>query len=164
MSVGSTLKKVWQDFVVNELAANFKKKGVDGLWVDNTDVFYVYPRAGIFNGLSTFSEDAKKGFRYHQWQRRIVTHCIKNGKKGCFDGVMQEEVLTRISNYSGNKFAIQLASDRKYYEAYLKRVKAAGYSIALLEYARGTAMRQTIVRYCKNHGYSYYIATNVALN
>ena len=144
----------------------FKKYTIGGLWVDNTDVFYVYPRAGIFNGLVYILRRCKnKGFSVIiNGGDVFVTHCIKNGKKGCFDGVMQEEVLTRISNYSGNKFAIQLASDRKYYEAYLKRVKAAGYSIALLEYARGTAMRQTIARYCKNHGYSYYIATNVALN
>ncbi|SDL09199.1 hypothetical protein SAMN04487833_11249 [Sarcina sp. DSM 11001] len=161
-----TSKKEWQDFVVNSLVANFKKKGVDGLWVDNTDVFYVYPRAGIFNGLVyTLRRCKNKGLPVIiNGGDVFVTHCIKNGKKGCFDGVMQEEVLTRITNYNGNKFAIQLASDRKYYEAYLKRVKAAGYSIALLEYARGTAMRQTIARYCKNHGYSYYIATNVALN
>ena len=141
-----TSKKEWQDFVVNSLVANFKKKGVDGLWVDNTDVFYVYPRAGIFNGLVyTLRRCKNKGLPVIiNGGDVFVTHCIKNGKKGCFDGVMQEEVLTRISNYSGNKFALQLSSDR--------------------EYARGAAMRQTIARYCKNHGYSYYIATNVALN
>ena len=161
-----TSKQVWQDFIVNELAASFKKKGVDGLWVDNTDVFYEYHRANIFNGLVYILRRCKnKGFPIIiNGGDVFVSHCIKSGKKGCFDGVMQEEVLTRIANYNANKFALQLSSDRTYYEAYLKRVKAAGYSIALLEYARGAQMRQTIARYCKNHGYSYYIATNVALN
>jgi endo-alpha-1,4-polygalactosaminidase (GH114 family) len=161
-----TSKKAWQDFVVNELVAGFKKKGVDGLWVDNTDVFYEFHRAPIFNGLVYILRRCKnKGFPIIiNGGDVFVSHCIKSGKKGCFDGVMQEEVLTRIYNYNKNEFRIQLSSDRKYYEAYLKRVKNAGYSIALLEYAKGASMRQTIARYCKNHGYSYYIATNVALN
>ena len=79
------------------------------------------------------------------------------------DGVMQEEVLTRITGYSSNKFSRQTKADRTYYEAYLKRVKKAGRSIALLEYTKSSSMRKEIINYCKKRGYSYYISNNVAL-
>ena len=160
-----TSKKVWQDFVVNELAANFKKKGVDGLWVDNTDVYYNYKRKAIFNGLVSILS------RCHNKKIPIiinggdvfVSKLISSGKSKIIDGVMQEEVLTRITGYGSNKFAKQTKSDQKYYEAYLKKVKKAGRSIALLEYTKNSKMRKTIINYCKKHGYSYYISNNVAL-
>lgn len=160
-----TSKKAWQNFIIYELAASFKRKGVDGLWVDNTDVWYEYHRTNIFNGLLNILRGCKKkGFPIIiNGGDVFVSHCIKCKKDYCFDGVMQEEVLTRIVGYNSNKFATQLKSDRTYYEAYLKKVKKAGKSIALLEYAKTWKSRKTIINYCKKRGYSYYISNNVAL-
>jgi hypothetical protein len=76
---------------------------------------------------------------------------------------MQEEVQTAITGYNSNKFSRQTKSDRSYYEAYLKKVRRAGRSIALLEYTKSAKMRKEIVNYCKKRGYSYYISNNVAL-
>lgn len=158
-------KKAWQDFVVNELVAGLRAKGVDGLWVDNTDVYYNYHRKAIFNGLVSILS------RCHNKKIPIiinggdvfVSKLISSGKSRIIDGIMQEEVLTRITGYGSNKFAKQTKSDQKYYEAYLKKVKKAGRSIALLEYTKNSKMRKTIINYCKKHGYSYYISNNVAL-
>ncbi|MDO5133926.1 MAG: endo alpha-1,4 polygalactosaminidase [Eubacteriales bacterium] len=158
-------KKAWQDFMVNELVANLRKKGVDGLWVDNTDVYYEYPRTNIFNGLVNILT------RCHNKKIPIiinggdvfVSKLISVGKAKIIDGVMQEEVLTAITGYNSNKFSRQTKEDRAYYEAYLKRVKKAGRSIALLEYTKSASMRKEIINYCKKHGYSYYISNNVAL-
>ena len=83
--------------------------------------------------------------------------------KRLFTGVMQEEVLTRIVGYNSNKFKRQTNADRKYYEAYLKKVKRAGRTIAILEYTKSSQMRKEIINYCKKNGYSYYISDNVAL-
>ncbi|MBR2730283.1 MAG: endo alpha-1,4 polygalactosaminidase [Lachnospiraceae bacterium] len=160
-----TSKKAWQDFVVNELVANLRKKGIDGLWVDNTDVYYEFHRTSILNGLISILS------RCHNKKIPIiinggdvfVSKIISMGKAKIIDGVMQEEVLTRITGYNSNKFARQLKSDRTYYEAYLKKVKKAGRSIALLEYTKSSAMRKEIINYCKKRGYSYYISNNVAL-
>ena len=160
-----TSKTAWQNFVVKELAANLKKKGIDGLWVDNTDVWYEYHRAPIFNGLVYILRRCKAmGFKIIiNGGDVFVSHAIKSGKQSCLDGVMQEEVLTRITGYNSNGFARQLNSDRKYYEAYLKLVKKAGKSIALLEYTKSSSMRKEIINYCRKRGYSYYISNNVAL-
>lgn len=158
-------KKAWQDFVVNELVAGLRKKGVDGLWVDNTDVYYEFPRASILNGLISILT------RCHNKKIPIiinggdvfVSKLISVGKSKIIDGVMQEEVLTAITGYSSNKFSRQTKADRTYYEAYLKKVKKAGRSIALLEYTKSASMRKEIIAYCKKNGYSYYISNNVAL-
>ncbi len=158
-------KKAWQNFIVNELVPKLRKKGVDGLWVDNTDVYYEYHRASILNGLVSMLT------RIHNKKIPIiinggdvfVSHVIKTGKQACIDGVMQEEVITRITGYNSNGFARQLWSDRSYYENYLKLVKKAGKSIALLEYTKSASMRKEIINYCKKRGYSYYISNNVAL-
>lgn len=160
-----TSKVAWQDFCVNELAKSFKRKGVDGLWVDNTDVWYEYHRAPIFNGLVYILRRCKKlGFAIIiNGGDVFVSHLLKSGKGACINGVMQEEVITRISDYNGNHFAMQTSADRKYYEAYLKVVKRYNKSIALLEYCKTTKTRNNIIAYCKKHGYSYYISNNVAL-
>lgn len=158
-------KKAWQDFMVNDLIAGLRKKGVDGLWVDNTDVYYEFPRTAIFNGLVSILS------RCHQKNIPIiinggdvfVSKLISTGKAKIIDGVMQEEVLTAITGYSSNRFSRQSKTDRAYYETYLKRVRKAGRSIALLEYTKSASMRKEIIAYCKKNGYSYYISDNVAL-
>ena len=160
-----TSKKAWQDFVVNELVKGFKNKGVDGVWVDNTDVYYEFHRTSILNGLISILT------RIHNKKIPIiinggdvfVSKLISMGKAKIIDGVMQEEVLTAITGYNSNKFSRQTKADRAYYEAYLKKVKKAGRSIALLEYTKSSSMRKEIINYCKKHGYSYYISNNVAL-
>lgn len=158
-------KKSWQDFVVNELVADLRKKGVSGLWVDNTDVYYEYHRSSILNGLINILT------RCHNKKIPIVINggdvfvskIISMGKSKIINGVMQEEVLTAITGYNSNGFSRQTKDDRSYYEAYLKKVKKAGRSIALLEYTKKSSMRKEIINYCKKHGYSYYISDNVAL-
>lgn len=158
-------KKAWQNFVVDELVAGMRKKGVDGLWVDNTDVFYEFPRMTIYNGLVNILE------RCHNKKIPIiinggdvfVSKLIRMGKSRIIDGVMQEEVLTAITDYNHNGFSRQTKEDRAYYEAYLQRVQKAGRSIAILEYTKKDSMRKAIIEYCKKHGYSYYISDNVAL-
>ena len=158
-------KKAWQDFVVNELVDGLRKKGVDGLWVDNTDVYYEYPRSSILNGVISILT------RIHNKKIPIiinggdvfVSKLISMGKAKIINGVMQEEVLTAIKGYNSNKFSRQSKTDRAYYEAYLRRVRRAGRSIALLEYTKSSSMRTEIINYCKKNGYSYYISNNVAL-
>lgn len=158
-------KKAWQDFIVNDLVAKLRKKGVDGLWVDNTDVYYEYHRTSILNGLINILT------RCHNKKIPIiinggdvfVSKIISMGKSRIIDGVMQEEVLTAITGYHSNGFSRQTKADRTYYEAYLKKVKKAGRSIALLEYTKKASMRKEIINYCKKNGYSYYISNNVEL-
>ena len=72
-------------------------------------------------------------------------------------------MITSIKSYSGNRFGRQSSGDRKYFEAYLRKVKRAGLNAALLEYTRSASMRKEIINFCKKNNYSYYISSDVHL-
>ena len=158
-------KKSWQDFIVNELVASVRRKGADGLWLDNTDVYYKYRRENIYKGLlNIISRIHSKHIPiYINGGDEFVTRLINSGKGKLINGVFQEEVLTSIVSYSGNRFGTQNKSDRKHYEAYLKKVKSAGLKAAALEYTRGSSMKKKIIEFCKKNKYDYYIASDVHL-
>ena len=121
-------RKPWQDFIVNELVASVRRKGCDGLWLDNTDVYYEYHRESIYKGLlNIITRIHNKNIPiYINGGDEFVTRLINSGKKRLIKGVFQEEVLTSIISYSGNRFGRQNKGDRSYYEAYLRKVKRAG--------------------------------------
>lgn len=158
-------KKSWQDFIVNELVASVRRKGADGLWLDNTDVYYKYRRENIYKGLlNIISRIHSKHIPiYINGGDEFVTRLINSGKGKLINGVFQEEVLTSIVSYSGNRFGTQNKSDRKHYEAYLKKVKSAGLKAAALEYTRSSSMKKKIIEFCKKNKYDYYIASDVHL-
>ena len=159
-------KKQWQDFIVNKLVVSFKKKGVDGLWIDNTDVYYEYPTNAIFKGLVKMLKRIRKMKMpvIINGGDVFVSELLDRNYGWLIKGIMQEEVLTRISNYNKSKFAIQLLDDRRYFMEYCRRVKKAGLSVALLEYSRNSYVRKVIRRFCKKNGYTVYIADNDQLH
>lgn len=158
-------KKPWQDFVVNNLVAGMRKKGIDGVWVDNTDVYYNYHRKGIFNGLVSILT------RIHNQNIPIIINggdvfvkkLMSTGKHKIIDGIMQEEVLTRITGYGSDGFKTQTRADRKYYESYIRKVTKKGLYVSVLEYTKKASKRKSIINYCKKYGYGYYICNNVML-
>ena len=42
----------WQDKILKDIVPGLLEKHVDGFFVDNCDVYYVYPREEILEGLS----------------------------------------------------------------------------------------------------------------
>ena len=158
-------RKEWQDFIVNELVASVRRKGCDGLWLDNTDVYYMYHRESIYKGLlNIITRIHSKGIPvYINGGDEFVTKLINSGRGKLIKGVFQEEVITSITSYGGNRFGRQNKSDRAYYEAYLRKVKRAGLQSAVLEYTRSSSIRSEIISFCKKNGYAYYIASDVYL-
>lgn len=154
--------KPWQDFIVNELVASVRRKGCDGLWLDNFDVYYEYPRESIYKGLLNILTRLhnKKIPVYINGGDKFVTRLIKSGKKNLIKGVFQEEVFTRILSYGGNRFGSQKKSESAYYQAYLKRVKKAGLTAGALEYTKSASMRKKIINFCKKNKYVYYISSS----
>ncbi|MBR0410704.1 MAG: endo alpha-1,4 polygalactosaminidase [Eubacterium sp.] len=157
--------KSWQNFVVNNLVAGMRKKGIDGVWVDNTDVYYEYPRDDIFDALVSILR------RIHKKRIPIIINggdvfvekLMETNQHRIIKGVMQEEVLTQIAGYRNDVFKAQTPADRLYYETYLKKVREKGLKISILEYTKKPAVRKSILKYCKKHGYGYYICDNVML-
>ena len=158
-------KKPWQDFIVNELVASVRRKGADGLWLDNTDVYYHYHRESIYKGLlSIITRIYKKGIPiYINGGDEFVTRLINSGKARMIKGVFQEEVVSSIISYSGNRFGVQNKSDRGYYEAYLRRAKRAGLNACVLEYTKSASLKKAIIAFCNKNKYGYYISSDVHL-
>lgn len=159
-------KSRWRNFVIKNLAASMVKKGVDGFWVDNTDVYEYNKKSRIYKGLVKILTRLRKYKKdvVLNGGDQFVTPLIKHGKKNLIDGVVQEEVTTRITSYSGHgSFSTQRSDWRHYYERYFKQVKKAGLSVGVLEYTRSSSKRRKIKRYCKKLNINYCIASDLII-
>ena len=159
-------KSRWRNFVIKNLAASMVKKGVDGFWVDNTDVYEYNKKSRIYKGLVKILTRLRKYDKdvVLNGGDQFVTPLIKNGKKKLIDGVVQEEVTTRITSYGGHgSFSSQRKDWQHYYERYFKRVKKAGLSVGVLEYTRSSSKRSKIKSYCKKRKLNYCIASDLII-
>ena len=158
-------KKAWQKFFLNELVPKLKKKGINGLWIDNTDVYYEYPKKKIFKSLVYMLKKIhkKKIPVIINGGDVFVDQLIRTKKQYLIKGIMQEEVLTFIQDYNKGIFTRQGLEDYIYFTSYIERCKANGIKVSLLEYSTDPAMTKEIKDYCKKNGYSYYICNNVML-
>ena len=158
-------KKKWQKFFLNELVPQLKKKGIDGLWVDNTDVYYEFPKKKIFKALVYMLKKVKKMKLpvIINGGDVFVDKLIEKKKQKLIKGVMQEEVLTVIADYDRGIFERAGADDYIYFTSYVQRCKKAGIKVSLLEYTRDPLMKKEIIDYCNQNGFNYYICDNVML-
>ena len=60
MDVG---KKAWQKKMI-EVGKSLTDKGVDGLFIDNTDVYYQYHKNSIYSGLENIISGKQEGCQY----------------------------------------------------------------------------------------------------
>ncbi|WP_026525907.1 endo alpha-1,4 polygalactosaminidase [Butyrivibrio sp. MB2005] len=164
-------KEKWQNFIVNDLSERIKATGVDGFFVDNVDVYYMYKDAafgpGIYDGLEIILKGlSKKGKVIINGGDTFVTEYYdRNGSlDGILDGVNQESVFTRIIDYDKNKFGKSDKDSEKYFTSYLKKVKKCKKKVYLLEYTKNKRLKKKIKNYCKKKGYKYYISGNLNLS
>ena len=159
-------KEKWQKFVVKRLAGDLVKKGVDGFFLDNCDVYYHYENKGVYSGLKKIM----KGLRSYDKVQIInggdvfVRKLITDKKTNLIDGVNQETVFSRIIDYDNDVFSTQPTSEHNYFQRYLKAVKKHNLSIYLLEYTKDKTLKKQIQAYCKKMKYGYYISEGVKLN
>jgi hypothetical protein len=163
----------WQMYVIQTLAPALKAKGIDGFFVDNSDVYSeevsntqpvydgllnIYRGLGtqglpvIINGGDTFVERALKAGE--------LDTCVK--------GINQECVFTSIKSYKGDGvFGAQKADAVEYYQAYLAKCKQSGkLHVYLTEYMqeRSGALADKIADYCRENDFFYYIAPSLKLD
>lgn len=155
----------WQKFIVQELGKKYADKGIDGFFIDNTDVYYQYPREEIFQGLISIM----KGLRDYKLKIIInggdpfVSRCIdENIAKDLFDGINQECVFTSI-DFDNKSYGSQDRDETKRYKEYLSKVKKAGLEVYLLEYGAGPSIQEMIDEYCKQNDFKYYNAESLEL-
>lgn len=155
----------WQKFIVQELGKKYADKGIDGFFIDNTDVYYQYPTEGTFHALCSIMRGLK-GYKLKvliNGGDSFVSRCIdENIAKDLFDGINQECVFTSI-DFDNKSYGIQARDETKRYKEYLSKVKKAGLEVYLLEYGAGRSIQEMIDEYCKQNDFKYYDAESLEL-
>lgn len=157
----------WQDFVVNELAAELRDKGFDGLFVDNLDVYFHHPSEESFEAITSILRSFKSlGFYVSINGGDVyVTECLEryDSARDIFDAVNQETVFTKIIWDKKDKFDKQSGSEREYFQEYLEMVHEKGVDVYLLEYSKDKKMEKKVREYCDEKGYRYYVSRTLNL-
>ena len=155
----------WQDFLINSLGKQYAAMGLDGFFLDNTDIYYQYPKVDIYQGLKTILTGLK------QYSLPLILNggdtfvqkSIEDGSAlSLFDGVNQECVFTKI-DFSKPSYLSQDKETKAYYEEYLEKAKTAGLSVYLTEYHANSELSQEIEQYCKENGFLWYNAESLEL-
>ena len=160
-------RQEWHAFVAGE-AKSLADKGVDGFFLDNADVYYLYPSDAIYSGLIAILSDLA------QYDKPVlinggdvfVSRAVLDSAKSndVITGVNQECVFTNIDFDSGTLIR-QDADTSSYYQEYLGRCKSAGLDVYLTEYAKaGDRIASSIHSYCEKNGFLYYISPNINLD
>ena len=162
----------WRDFVVSELAAGYVRKGIDGFFVDNCDVYHYKKSRGIFDGLTEMLRRLS-GYGLEvliNGGDEYATAALEEygSIAGLFSGVNQETVFTRINfdklNFETGAFGRSREEDRRYFLSYLEKMEGAGAKVRLLEYTRDADLAREIERFCGARGWECFISGSVELD
>ncbi len=158
-------KKKWQDRIIKE-AAKLKKKGVDGLFVDNTDVYYYYHTDAIYRGLTVMLKAFQKQGHYvflNSGDNYVKEYLRHHKKLDIIDGVNEETVFSKI-HWDEGTFGTNGAEEKRFFQDYCALVQKNGGDVYLLEYTSDKSLKKKIKKYCKKKGYRYYITDNLDLD
>lgn len=156
----------WQDFILEELSAEILDKGVDGIFVDNCDVYYNYPDEEIFIGTANILKGLKKTGAYVSINGGDTFVKEYANRYGTLDDIMdaenQETVFSRI-NWEDKGFSANEDDEREYFQDYVEMVSGYGKDVFLLEYTTDKKLIKDISEYCDEKGFKYYAADKIEL-
>lgn len=160
-------RQEWQRFVAAEASA-LNEKGVDGFFLDNADVYDLYPSDAIYEGLNAILQALA------QYEKPVLINggdvfvskavLDSDSPNAVITGVNQECVFTNI-DFALGRLIRQSADNTAYYQDYLARCKTAGLHVYLTEYAKaGNSIIRKIEQYCKDNGFLYYVSPSINLD
>ena len=157
----------WQEFIAGE-ASVLAQKGVDGFFLDNADVYYLYPTDEIYNGLIAILDNLAPYGKpvLINGGDVFVTKAVLDADSpvATITGVNQECVFTNI-NFDSGAFTRQDAENSQYYQDYLLRCKTAGLDVYLTEYADKTSnIEKDIKQFCDRNEFQYDISHTINLD
>ena len=157
----------WQDFMIYDLAPALLDKDVDGLFVDNVDVYYLYHRKDIYEGVTAILKGFKACGTYvciNGGDEYVKEYLARNGSLDeVLDAVNQESVFTSI-DWDHERFGRSLREDREYFTEYINLIASAGGDVYLLEYTNSPFLAFKIRSYCRDRGYRFYISDSIELD
>jgi hypothetical protein len=157
----------WQTFVAGE-AKSLSEKGVDGFFLDNADVSYLYPSSAIYEGLNAILQTLAP------YDKPVIINggdvfvsravLDADAPNRVITGVNQECVFTNI-NFTTGALIRQDRENTEYYQSYLARCKDADLDVFLTEYAKpGNTVIKAIQDYCDTNGFRYYVSPSINLD
>ena len=157
-------QKPWQEHIVG-VSEKLKKKGVDGLFVDNYDVYYHYRSDAVYKSLTKILKAFRKQGFYiliNGGDIYVKEYMRRNKKLSLIDGINQESVFSKV-NWEDGSFGKKGTSEKNYFLKYAAKVKKRGGDVCFLEYTKDKEFRKQIKAYCKKKGYRYYISGDLDL-
>lgn len=155
----------WQNYVSSVLAQQLYDKGVDGFFLDNTDVYAAYPTDEMYSGLITIINNLQA---YNlpiiiNGGDVFVSRGLSTGELTyLIEAVCQESVFTTYDRFKGYSF--QSTDATTYYKSYLESCAQQNLLVYLIEYAPDSDTAAMISEYCDAHNFQYYISDSIDLN
>ena len=155
----------WQTYVIKTLAPKLSKKGIDGFFVDNCDVYYHYHTNKIYKGLSAILKGLRKleSVVIINGGDSYASKVISKKDKKYFTAVNQECVYTVIKDFEKDKFKTQTKKETQYFVSYLKKCKKNKINIYILEYTKSDSLKNTAYQKAKKQGWKAYVSKKVQL-
>lgn len=161
----NTAEPKWQAFIVDKLGKQYAEMGLDGLFLDNTDVYGLYPTEEIFQGLCQILKGLKAyglSLIINGGDLFVSRNIDEKTALSLFDGINQESVFTNIQ-FSNKSYGKQGKEETLYFQKYLAKAKNCGLSVFLLEYNADPELVKKIDAYCHKNGFLWYNAKSLAL-
>lgn len=157
----------WQEFILDELAPSILEKGVDGLFIDNCDVYYYSGRKKkIFDGLVTILKGLQSMDTYVciNGGDTFLTEYIEKyaSPSDVADAVNQESVFSRI-DWENDKFLPQTAEENQFFKEYIELAADNGMDVFVIEYTKDPDVARLSREYCKYHGFRCYVTDDLGL-
>ena len=126
----------WQNYVTGTLAQQLVDKGVDGFFIDNTDVYTAYPTDEMYQGLLNIINNLQS-FNLPiiiNGGDPFVSRGLSTGELTyLIEAVCQEGVYTTYDRFKGYSF--QNSSTTDYYKQYLESCAQQNLLVYVIEYA-----------------------------
>lgn len=176
----------WSEYLLSK-AEQYKNWNVDGLYLDNADVFLLDPAAGSFEAIFSLLRKLKEmdlKIIVNRGEQFVAKLLETEGGRELIDGVSQEFVFTAY-DYMNKVFYFNNEKSRDRLLAHLETCAAAGLDVYLLEYMKSAhaascetancacetadaqkdkEMAEFIRKYCEERGYFYYLAPCIDLD
>ena len=155
----------WQNYITEKIAKEIAELGFDGFFLDNFDVYYLFPEDKIYQGLDAVLSGLQKynmPIILNGGDSYVSRAIEENSTNLLFQGVNQEDVFTAY-HFDTDTSSLQDSDTRRYYQDYLEKAKNAGLSVFILEYKADKELSKEVSSYCKEKHFQWYNAPDIFL-
>ena len=155
----------WQNYITEKIAKEIAELGFDGFFLDNFDVYYLFPEEKIYQGLDAVLSGLQKynmPIILNGGDSYVSRAIEENATDLLFQGVNEEDVFTAY-HFDTNTSSLQDSDTRRYYQDYLEKAKNAGLSVFILEYKADKELSKEVSSYCKEKHFQWYNAPDIFL-